>query len=123
MGWTVPVLIPKCDTDTRGIGILDTLWKVVEALIHTGLRDSLQFHNVLYGFRAGRGTGTYIMDLKLAQEIANVYHAPLFLVFFNLCKAYNNVGRDRLIQTLEVYVAGTCMCGLLEISGPTNKWL
>ena len=58
MGWTVLVLIPKSTTDIRGFGLLETLWKVVEALIYTCLRASLQMHNILYGFRADRGTGS-----------------------------------------------------------------
>ena len=41
LGWTVLVLIPKGTTKTRGIGLLETLWKVVEALIDTCLRASL----------------------------------------------------------------------------------
>ena len=48
---TVLVLIPKGTMNTRGIGLLDTLWKVIEALIDTRLRASLQFHDVIYGFR------------------------------------------------------------------------
>ena len=35
------VLILKRETDTRGIGLLETMWKVVEALIETLLRTSL----------------------------------------------------------------------------------
>ena len=41
LGWTVLVLIPKGNTDIRGIGLLETLWKVVEALLDTCLRASL----------------------------------------------------------------------------------
>ena len=33
----VLILIPKGTTDTRGIGLLETLWKVVEVLINTRL--------------------------------------------------------------------------------------
>ena len=29
LGWTTLVLIPKGNIDTRGIGLLGTLWKVV----------------------------------------------------------------------------------------------
>ena len=64
------VLILKGTTNTRSIGLLDTLWKVVEALIDTRLRASLQMHNVLHGFRSRRGIGAAIMELKLAQELA-----------------------------------------------------
>ena len=59
--WTILVLIPKGTKYTRGIGPLDTIWKVIEALIDTLLCASLQFHNALHGFRYGRGTGTAIM--------------------------------------------------------------
>ena len=61
LGWTVLVLIPKGTKETWGIGILKTLWKVVEALIDTCLCPSLQFYDVLHGFRDGGGTGADIM--------------------------------------------------------------
>ena len=65
LGWTVLVLIPTGITYKRGIGLLETLWKVVEALIDTRLCASLQLHDVLHGFWSRRGTGTAIMELKL----------------------------------------------------------
>ena len=114
LGWTVLVLIPKGTTDTRGIGLLDTLWKLVEELIDIRLRASLQMHDVLHRFRARRGTGTAIMRLKLAREIASIYQDPLFLVFLDLMKAYYTVDRDRLLIPLEGYVAGARVCGILE---------
>ena len=101
LGWTFLVIIPKGTTDTQGIGLLETLWKVVEALIDTHLRVSLQFHDVLHGFRSGRGTGMAIMELNLAQELARVDHDPLFLVFLALRKVYSTLDRERFIQTLE----------------------
>ena len=50
LGWTVLVLIPKGTTETRFVGLLETLWKVVEALIDTFIIASLQFHYVIHGF-------------------------------------------------------------------------
>ena len=38
LGWTIVVIITKGDMDTRGIGLLKSLWKVVEAIIDTRLR-------------------------------------------------------------------------------------
>ena len=61
------VLIPKGSTDTQGIGFLKTLWKVVEVIIDTIIRASIHFHDVIHWFRARRGVGTAIMDLKLSQ--------------------------------------------------------
>ena len=72
LGWTVLVLTPKGTTDTPGIGLLDTLWKVEEALIDTHLRASLQMHDVLHGFRVGIGTGTAIMELTLTHDISSI---------------------------------------------------
>ena len=58
-------------------------------MIYTRIKTVVQFHDVLHEFRAGRGTGTAIMDTKLAQELAIVYQEPLFLVLLDLRKAYN----------------------------------
>ena len=77
MRWTILVLIPKGTNDKRGISLLETLWKVVEELIDTRLRASLHMHSVLRGFRAGRGTGTAIMELKLAQELDSIDQDPM----------------------------------------------
>ena len=85
--WTFLVLLPKGTIDTRGIGLLENLWNVVEELIGTRIRSSMKFHDVLHGFRDGRGTGTAIMELKLAQELSSVDHNPLFLVFLEIWKA------------------------------------
>ena len=87
---------------------------MVEALINTRLRASLHIHDVLHGFRYGRGTGTDIMELKLSQELARIDQDPLFLVFMDLRKVYNTVDRDHLLITLEEYGVGPRMCGLLE---------
>ena len=61
LGWTVLVIISKVTTTTRGIGLLETLWKVAEALIYTCLRAILHMHDVLHGLRSIIGTGTDIM--------------------------------------------------------------
>ena len=47
--------------------MIETLWKVVEALIYTRLHTILLLHDVLYGFRYRRGAGTALVELKLSQ--------------------------------------------------------
>ena len=111
------VLIPEGTTDIWCIGLLETLCKVVEALIDTRLCASLQFHDVLHGFRAVRGAGAAIMELKLSKYLSSIYCNPLFLVFLDLSKSYDTVDRYRPIHTLKVYGAGPFLCGLLE-----NLW-
>ena len=41
LGWKVLVLIPKGTTNTKCIGLLETLWKVVEVLIDTHIHASM----------------------------------------------------------------------------------
>ena len=82
--WKILVFIPKGNTDTRGICILETLWKVLEAIIYTCLRASIRSHNVLHGFCVGRGMGKSILELKLSQELTSINQDPLFLVFLYL---------------------------------------
>ena len=53
--WTILVLVPNLNTDTWGVGLLETFWKVVEAIIDTRIKACSTFHEVLHGFCAGRG--------------------------------------------------------------------
>ena len=55
--WKILVLTPKGNTDTRGIGLLYTLWKVAEAIIDTSLKVCTTFHDILQILLTGRGTG------------------------------------------------------------------
>ena len=103
LGWKIIFLITKGITDTIGIRLLETLWKVVEVLINTRLRGILYIHYFLHGFRSMRGTGTAIMELNISQALDSIYQCPLFLVFLELWKAYDTVDRDRLFITLEGY--------------------
>ena len=86
LGWTIMVLISKVNADTWGIGLIEVVWKVVGEVIDNHIKSVVQFYNVLHGFYAGRGTGTAIMELKLAQQLASVDQDPLFLVFIELQK-------------------------------------
>ena len=110
------LIITKCNTDTWGIRLLEVVWKVVEAVIDTRINTVVQFHDVLHGFCAGRGTGTSIMELKITQELESVDQYSLFLVLFDLRKAYNNLYLGRLIQTLAGYGAVPKLRGLLAES-------
>ena len=67
----------------------------------------VQFQDVLHRICAGKGTGTAIMELKLTHELSSVYQGLLFLVLFDLMKAYDNLYQWRLLQTLVGYGAGT----------------
>ena len=59
--WTVLVLILKVNVHNWGIGLLEVVWKVVEAVIDIWIKSVVQSQNVLHGFCAERGSGTDIM--------------------------------------------------------------
>ena len=116
--WTILVLIPKGDgSQTRGIGLNETLWKILEAIIDTRVKSVVVFHDILHGFIQRRGTGTAILEAKLAQELASLENEPLFVIFLDLRKAYDTVDRTRSLQTFEEYGMGPNMLRLLR-----NYW-
>ena len=44
------ILIPKDNTYNQGIGLLEVLWKVVDAIIDKHINKAVTFHDVLHGF-------------------------------------------------------------------------
>ena len=60
-------------------------------MIDTRIKSVVKLHNVLHGFFAGRGMGTAIMELKLAQALENVDQFTIFLVLIYLREYYNNL--------------------------------
>ena len=63
--WHTVVLIPKGRKEYRGIGLVEVMWKVVAAILHRRLTTAISYHDFLHGFRAGRGTGTTTLEVKL----------------------------------------------------------
>ena len=90
----------------RGIGLLEVVWKLIEAIIDTRVRSKVTLHDCLHGFTARRGTGTAIIEAKLQQELAGIRKQPLFQVYLDLKKAYDTIDRPRLLQTFEEYGMG-----------------
>ena len=82
----ITVLTPKRITETRGISFLETLWKVVEAIINTSLKVCITFHDVLHVLLKGRGPVTAILELKLNQELTSINQDPILLMFLDLSK-------------------------------------
>ena len=76
-GWAVLVLVLKRTTYTRGIGLLETLWKLVEALIDTRLRASLQLYDVIHGLGLNRDGGGNKGSEARARAIQHITRPPL----------------------------------------------
>ena len=113
MCYSTVVLLPKSDGGHRGIGLQDTLWKVVSAIMDSRCKAEIKFHDALHGYVAHRGTGTAITEAKLFQQLAAISQQPAWEVFVDLRKAFDCVDRTRTLEILEQYGVGPRMLRVL----------
>ncbi len=93
--------------------MLEPIWKVIETIMDKR-RNDLELHDCLHSFRAKKGTGTAIIEAKLAQQLAFMEQAPLYGIFIDLRKAFNLMDRGRCLEILEGYGAGPKMLRLIK---------
>jgi hypothetical protein len=105
----VLVLIPKGDGNQRGIALLETIYKLISAMINRRLLTGIEFHDSLHGFRKNRGTGTAIIEAKLKMQLVRRGTAPFYWVFMDLTKAYDTLDRGRTMEILKGYGVGPIM--------------
>ena len=82
-------------TDFRGIGLVEVLWKAISGIINCQILSSIQFHDALHGFFAGRVTGTATLEAKLLQQIIAMRDTALYSIFLDLRNTYDALYRDR----------------------------
>jgi hypothetical protein len=111
--WVIVVLLPKGGEDYRGISILEPLWKVVERIMDWQL-NALLLYEALHRCRNERGTGTAILEAKLAQQLAHLEEEPFYRVFLDLKKAFNTMDQERCLLVLKGYGAGPNMVCLIR---------
>ena len=98
--WQAVVLIPKGKWDYRGIGLVEVMWKVTAVILNRRFTSSITFHDVLHGFRAGRGTGTATLEAKLLQQLVAMREEVLYVIFLDLTKVYDALDRSRCLALL-----------------------
>ena len=109
------VLIPKSEPGKfRGIALLEVVYKLCATIIHLRLRDGIEFHPGIHGFRSGRGTGTAILEAKLLMQLTLWDCKPLFQVFIDLRKAYDTLDRVRTMAILVGYGVGPNLCQFIQ---------
>ncbi len=106
--WIIVVLLPKGGGGYRGIGLMEPIWKVVEGIMDQRL-NVIEFHDCLHGYLPERGTGTAIMEAKLAQQLAYLEQHPLYVVFIDLKKAFDAMDRNTCLLLLRDYGVGPNM--------------
>ena len=82
------------------------MWKIVTVILNRRFTSSTTFHDVLHGFRAGRGTGTATLKAKLLQQLAAMREEVLYVIFLDLTKAYYALDRSRCLDILEGFGVG-----------------
>ena len=83
-------MIPKGGgTEFREIFLVEVLWKVISGTINRQIWSSIQFHDAIHSFCAGRGTGTAILEVKLLQPLIAMREKVLHSIFLDLCKSYD----------------------------------
>jgi Reverse transcriptase (RNA-dependent DNA polymerase) len=112
--FSILVLIPKPSGGIRGIGLLETVWKVISLIINARIISATPFSNTLHGFRANRGTGTAILEAWLNLDVSIQQGLPLHHVFLDISKAYDTVDRSRLLILLQAYGMGPNLLRILR---------
>ena len=80
-------------TNFQGFGLVEVLCKAISVIINCRLSSSIQFHDVLCGFCARRGTGTTTLEAKLLLNIISVRETFLHVIFLDMRKAYYALDR------------------------------
>ena len=111
----IVVLIPKGNSgDFCGIGLMQTMWKIVEGVLERRLH-TLELHKSLHGGLKSKGTGTAIMEMKLAQGLAQLGQMPMWATFIDLWKAFDAMARERLLEILEDRGVGPNLLPLIRV--------
>jgi len=100
----------------RGITLQPTAYKLFANIIKNRLDEYLEDEMVeeQCGFRKGRSCTDAIFTVKQIMEKRKEHNLPLFLLFIDYEKAYDNVNRDRLWKVMDNkipnYLLNTIKC-------------
>ena len=94
------VLILNGEGDYRGIGLKEVIWKAVVVILNCRFTAAITYYNSLHAFRAGYGTGTATLEVKLLQQVEALREVVIHTIFMDLHKAYDDLDRSRCLGIL-----------------------
>jgi len=101
------VLIPKNEPGkVRGIGLLETLWKLTTTILHIRISKGITFHPDMHGFLPKRGCSTACMEAKLQMQLLHRIGKPLYQIFIDVSKAYDGLDCECTLLVLQDYGVG-----------------
>ena len=78
-------------------------WKTATSLLNRQLMTAINLHDVLHGFRAGRGVGDAGLEDNLLQQLMAMKEVVLFKVLLDLQKSYEALDWCRCLEILVTY--------------------
>ena len=92
--WQMVVMITKGGGNNfRGIELVEVPWKEISSIINHRILSSIQFHDALHGFSAGRGTWTATLEENMLQQLIAMREMALNYISLELRKAYGDLYR------------------------------
>ena len=82
---------------------MEAIWKIIIITIDWCLEDSIEFHDVLHGYRERRNTVPVTLEVKILQNIAGMCQAVLYKIYFDMHKMYNALDWGCALAILEGY--------------------
>jgi hypothetical protein len=70
------------------------------------IESGIKWHPGIHGFIHKCGTGTCIVEAKLHMQLASYLCQPLFQIFLDLSKAYDNLDHECIMSLMEDYGIG-----------------
>ena len=113
---TFVVILKGGGIDFWGVGMLEVLWEAISGIINVRLFYSIQIHDALHGFHAGRGIRNATLPEKLLQKIISMRDMVIRSILLDLQKAHYALDRDRCLDILEGYGVGPRMFRILRTS-------
>ena len=95
---------PSLVSDYRGISLLPSLYKIVEATVLPELRSVYEINarDTQYGFRKGRSCSDAISVLSRTLEKRKEFALPSVCVFLDFRSAFDSVSHSFLLSTLRL---------------------